>query len=56
MMINLEDDDFKKILFENNSDKIRDFLIQNGKEGKPYCPISFDRKEEVIKSDSAINK
>ena len=45
-MSNLEDSNFENLLFENNNDKIRDFLIENGKEGKPYCPILFDKEEE----------
>lgn len=32
----------------NNKDKsdIRDYVLENGKEGKPFCPIMFVEKEK----------
>ena len=45
-MDNLKDNDFENLLLENNTDSIRDFLLENGKEGKVYCPISFEKQED----------
>ena len=44
-MNNLENSDFEKLLLENKDSDIREFLIENGKEGKTFCPISFEQKE-----------
>ena len=44
-MNSLENTDFENLLKENKSESIRDFLIENGKEGKVFCPIMFEKKE-----------
>ena len=44
-MANLDNKDFEKILINNKADQIRDFLIENGKEGKIFCPIMFEKEE-----------
>lgn len=35
--------------------EIRDYIIENGKEGKSFCPIAFIKEKENI-DDSKIDK
>jgi hypothetical protein len=44
-MSNLNNAEFENLLLENKDESIRNFLIENGKEGKIYCPISFEKQE-----------
>jgi len=41
----LEKEDLKNILYENDTDKIKDFVLENGKEGKVFCPIEFIKED-----------
>ena len=47
-MSNLKDSNFEDLLIQNKSDSIRDFLIENGKEGKVFCPILFEKEDNKI--------
>lgn len=35
-----------EILINNNEDELKEFLLLNGKNPKPICPIRFIKKEE----------
>lgn len=37
---------FYEILLDNNMEEINDYLLSEGKEPKPVCPIYFFPKEE----------
>ena len=43
------DSEFMKLLRLNDREKIKKYVFENGKEGKPYCPISFESGD--IKDD-----
>ena len=46
--------DFIKLLQLNDKEKIKEYVFENGKEGKPYCPISFesgDKDDKVEETD-----
>lgn len=51
-----EETNFLELLQMNDKDKLKKYVFENGKEGKPFCPISFevgeneyDETEEIIK-------
>ena len=48
-MSNLKDSNFENLLIQNKDESIRNFLIENGKEGKPFCPILFEKKDNKEK-------
>lgn len=37
--------DFFELLRSNDKEKIKEFVLENGKEGKVFCPISFEKEE-----------
>jgi len=43
----LENSNFIETLRKNESKSINDFIIEYGKEGKPFCPISFEKQEDI---------
>jgi hypothetical protein len=43
---NLENSNFKNLLYKNDQKEIQDFLLENGKEGKVFCPIYFEKNKE----------
>lgn len=43
---NLENSNFVNLLIKNESNSINEYILENGKEGKPFCPISFEKKDE----------
>ena len=43
---NLDESDFLKLLRLNDKEKLKNYVFENGKEGKTFCPISFDTEEE----------
>ena len=48
------DSEFMKLLRLNDREKIKKYVFENGKEGKPYCPISFesgDKDDKVEETD-----
>lgn len=51
-------DEFFELLCLNSSDKLRNFLLENGKQPKAKCPVQFVNLEEIederVKSE--INK
>lgn len=47
----LENSNFMKTLIKNESNSINEFIMENGKEGKPFCPISFEKQEEEYKDE-----
>lgn len=58
---NLENSNFENLLQKSESNLIRDFLIKNGKEGKIFCPVSFEKNMEENNTkeesnDSKIDK
>lgn len=46
--------EFMKILKTNDKEKLREYILENGKEGKPYCPISFNLGEQKDVRDEEI--
>jgi hypothetical protein len=47
----LENSNFIETLLKNESNSINEFIIEHGKEGKPFCPISFEKQEEGCKDE-----
>lgn len=43
--------EFMELLCLNSKDKVKKFLISNGKGPKPKCPIIFDMKDETSDSE-----
>lgn len=47
--------EFMKLLYLNSKEKVKQFLISNGKLPKPVCPIVFikdkDEEEKIIESN-----
>ena len=39
-------DEFFKLLLLNDEEKIKNYVFNNGKQGKEFCPISFEKKDE----------
>lgn len=52
MSNHLENSNFKNLLFENDNSKIRAFILENGKEGKPFCPIYFEKEGNIDGNDN----
>lgn len=45
--------EFTKLLYLNSKEKVKQFLISNGKLPKPVCPIVFikDEEEKIIEGN-----
>ena len=37
-----DESEFLKLLRLNDKEKLKKYIFENGKEGKAFCPISFD--------------
>ena len=44
--------DFFELLINNNKEEIKKFVIENGKEGKPFCPLLFEKENKGENHDS----
>ena len=56
MGIITEESDFMNLLQLNDKDKIKNYVLENGKEGKTFCPISFDVGDKYYDEDKEITK
>lgn len=50
-MKNIKKSKFFELLLLNDNEKLKDYLISNGKEPKVISPISFKNKEDIQKDD-----
>ena len=48
--------EFIQLLRLNDKDKLKNYVFKNGKEGKPFCPISFEVGEKDYGKDKEIIK
>jgi hypothetical protein len=44
----MENSEFLDILIKNDKDEIRNYVLENGKEGKSFCPISFEKENKDV--------
>ena len=56
MGIITEESEFIQLLRLNDKDKLKNYVFENGKEGKPFCPISFEVGEKDHGKDEKITK
>ena len=54
MKKNNEENNFLELLRLNDKEKLKKFILENGKEHKPYSPIIFVKEEENNDSKSDI--
>lgn len=47
----MQNSDLINILIKNDKEEIRKFVLENGKEGKPFCPISFEEDKDEEKEE-----
>lgn len=51
-----EESEFIQLLRLNDKDKLKKYIFENGKEGKPFCPISFGVGEKDYDKNKEITK
>lgn len=42
----MENSEFLNILIKNDKEEIRNYVLENGKEGKSFCPVSFKKEKK----------